>query len=317
MIPARSCARVLLLLLALATDAGAASFEQVARQFMESDFIFSRAKSDVPFVPLAWIDLDSYQESTLRTPSSDTRDLSFRQTSLSEATLLPVLLGRRDTLLVGQWGTWTRLSSAHFEDTDVASIATPFGWARQASPDWQVAAFVAPSANLSGGHWYWDYMGGVFARYLGTPRFAWVFGFYAEVAPPEEFYVPYMGVTWTIDRHWTLSAILPWPAVLYSPTPDWLLRLGLAPSSASWIADVPVTGKSPQRVRADFTSWDFGFRVEKRAWKSLWVGGETGVSALRGFSFSGGDWQHPRVTLGSDPYVVLTISFRPSLADAE
>lgn len=314
--PVRSCA-LFLLLLALATHAGAASFEQVARQFMESDFVFSRAQSDVPFVPLAWIDLNTYQDSTLRTPSTDIRDLSFRQTSLSEGTLLPVLLGPRDALLVGQWGSWTRLSSAHTQDTDATSIAAPIGWARQTSPDWQVAAFVAPSANLSGDRWYWDYMGGAFARYLGTPKFAWVFGFYAEITPPEEFYVPYVGVTWTIDRHWTVSAILPWPAVLYSPTPDWLLRLGLAPSSASWIADTALTGEAPQRVRADFTSWDFGLRVEKRAWKSLWVGGETGVSGLRGFSFSGGDWQHPRVSLSSDPYFVLTATFRPALAGTE
>src|SRR3954470_24027820 len=108
MIAASSCA-LLLLLLTLATPARAASFEQVARQFMESDFVFSRAKSDAPFVPLAWIDLNSYQASTIRQAASQIRDLSLRQTSLSEATLLPVLLGPRDALLVGQWGSWTRL----------------------------------------------------------------------------------------------------------------------------------------------------------------------------------------------------------------
>lgn len=316
MIHASSCA-LLLLLLALAARADAASIDQMARQFAESDFIFSRARSDVPFVPLAWFDVSSFQESAVRTQSTNTRDLSFRQTSVSEATLLPVLLGRRDALLVGQWGTWTRLSSDNFRDTDVASISAPVGWARQASPDWQLAAFVAPTANRTGDHWYWDYMGGAFARYIGPSKFAWVFGFYGEITPPEELYVPYLGVTWTIDRHWTLSAILPWPAVLYSPTPDWLLRLGLAPSTASWISDVPVPGQAPRRLRADLTSWDFGLRVEKRAWKSLWVGAETGVSGLRGFSFSGSEWQHPRVALSSDPYLTLTLTFRPAVADIE
>jgi len=308
MMPASSCA-LLLLLLALAQHAEAAGFD-----FRDSDFVFSRARSDVPFVPLAWLDVNSYQDSTLRTPSGD---LSFRQTSVSEATLLPTLVGRRDALLVGQWGTWTRLSSSQFQDTEVGSVSLPVGWARQATPDWQLAAFVAPTANVTRGHWYWDYMGGVFARYAGKSRLAWVFGFYSEITPPEELYVPYVGVTWTIDRHWTLSAILPWPAVLYSPTPDWLLRLGFAPSSASWIADVPVSGEAPRRLRADLTSWDFGLRVEKRAWKGIWLGGETGLSGFRGFSFSGREWQHPRVDLASAPYLVLTVTFRPSLADVE
>jgi hypothetical protein len=105
---------------------------------------------------------------------------------------------------------------------------------------------------------------------------------------------------------------------LYSPTPDWLLRLGLAPSSASWITEASVQGNAPQRFRADLTSWDLGFRVERRAWKSLWVGGEAGVSGFRGFAISSGKgWQDPKGSLGSDPYLVLTMTFRPSLASAE
>jgi hypothetical protein len=312
----RSCSRALLLL-SFAISAEAANLDEISRQFLDSDFIFSRTESDVPFVPLSWIDVSSYQDTSYRTPSGDIRDLSFRQTSLSEATLLPILIGERDALLVGQWGTWTRLRSADSQrDTDVANIAMPLGWARQASPDWQLAAFVAPSANHSGGDWYWDYMGGVFARYLGTPGLAWLFGFYAEITPPEAFYVPYVGVTWTSDRHWTLSAVLPWPAVLYSPTPDWLLRFGLAPSSASWIADVPVPGEAPRRARADLTSCDLGLRIEKRAWKNLWVGGEAGMSGFRGFSFAGSHWQDPSRSLGTEPYFALTATFRPALADA-
>ena len=307
----RASLRALMLLLAWAAKAEATSIDQISRQFLASDFVFSRTRSDVPFVPLAWIDVGSYRD-------TEVHDRSFRQTSLSEATLLPVLLGPRDALLVGQWGTWSRLESRDTSrHTEVMNLSIPLGWARQASPDWQLAAFVAPSANHSGGEWYWDYMGGVFARYLGTPRLAWLFGFYAEITPPEELYVPYVGVTWTIDRHWTLSAVLPWPAVLYSPTPDWLLRLGLAPSSASWIADAPVTGAPPQRLRADLTSWDFGLRIEKRTWNSLWLGGEAGLSGLRGFSFSGGKWQAPEDNRGTDPYFLLTVTFRPSLAAAE
>lgn len=271
-----------LFLLAFAAKTHAASFQQ----FLASDFIFNRTQTDVPFVPLAWLDVNTYQDGT----------------SISEATLLPVLLGRRDALLVGQWGTWTQ-----FDSVDVANVTLPIGWARQASPQWQLAAFVAPSANHSDSQWYWDYMGGVFARYLGSTRFVWLFGVYAEITPPNELYVPYVGVTWTIDRHWTLSAVLPWPAVLYSPTPDWLLRLGLAPSSASWIAE------TPQKLRADFTAWDLGLRVEKRAWKSFWMGAEAGVSGFNSISFSSGERHRTRDSSGNDPYLTLTMTFRPSL----
>jgi hypothetical protein len=307
----RACLRALLLTFAFVANAEASIFEQVSRQFLDSDFIFSRTQSDVPFVPLAWIDASSYQD-------SDIHGRIFRQTSFSEATLAPLLLGQRDALMIGQWGTWTRLEPRDSHDeTEVSNLTLPLGWARQASPEWQLAAFVAPSANQSGGDWYWDYFGGAFARYLGQPRLAWLFGFYAEITTLEELYVPYVGVTWTIDRHWTLSAVLPWPAVLYSPTPDWMLRLGLSPSSASWIAEAPVAGEAPQKLRADLTSWDLGLRVERRTWKSLWIGGEAGMSGFRGFSLSGGDWQKPERSRSSDPYVTLTVTFRPALVGAE
>lgn len=63
--------RVLLLILAFAGTANAAGFDEISRQFLDSDFIFSRAQSDVPFVPLAWIDVNSYQDTPWRTTSGD------------------------------------------------------------------------------------------------------------------------------------------------------------------------------------------------------------------------------------------------------
>src|SRR5262245_61609227 len=98
----RACLRALLLLLTFAANAKGSGLDQLSPQFLDSDFIFSSTQTNVPCVPLAWLDASSYQD-------SDIHGREFRQTSLSEATLVPFLVGRRDALLIGQWGTWTRL----------------------------------------------------------------------------------------------------------------------------------------------------------------------------------------------------------------
>jgi hypothetical protein len=54
-----------------------------------------------------------------------------------------------------------------------------------------------------------------------------------------------------VTEQWTLSAIMPWPAVLYSPTRDTLFRFGASPSGASWSLREP-SGK----VSFDLDSWD-------------------------------------------------------------
>src|SRR5215469_2016590 len=166
MIRAKVVAASLAMALMAAAPAESSSLDELAQRFAESDFVFTRAQSDVPFVPLAWMNVSSYGQSHFATPAGDTSDVSFEQTTLSEATLLPVLLGRRDALLVGQWTTWSWLRVDSGKNTDVGSFSLPLGWARQASPQWQLAAFVAPVAYLDAGQWYWDYMGGVFGRWL-------------------------------------------------------------------------------------------------------------------------------------------------------
>jgi hypothetical protein len=85
----------------------------------------------------------------------------------------------------------------------VLSVGVPLAWMRQVSPDWQVASFVAPlghKASSLGADWYWEGMAGIFGRYIRDERLAWVFGFFADVSSDDDFYVPYVGATWTIDQ---------------------------------------------------------------------------------------------------------------------
>lgn len=281
----------------------------LARRFADSEFAFMRAQSNAPLPPAAWVTLTGYEDVQITRTDSPVADVEFQQATLSQGAFLPVTVGSRDAFVIGEWIGLTQLEIEHSDnELDVLSLSVPVGWIRQASDRWQWAAFIAPLGHKSEhDDWYWETLGGAFARRLQSDRFAWVVGFYFDVAPLEDFYTPYLGATFVIDERWTLNAIMPWPSVTYAPTPNMFFRIGVSPSGASWTLEA-----GEHRPRVSLDSWNLGFRVETRVVNNIWVGIEGGVAALRGLSFIDNDWQGLDVDLDETPYAMLTFGFRPN-----
>jgi hypothetical protein len=201
------------------------------------------------------------------------------------------------------------LKNTSADNLDVLSAAVPVGWARQTSEDWQVAAFVAPLGHRKDGGWYWETLGGIFARHLRSDSVAWIFGVYFDVSTLEDFYTPYAGATWILNERWTLSAVLPWPAVTYAPSPRTLFRLGIAPSGTSWSVETETA-----RPRVSFSSWNLGLSIEHRVFGNIWLGAEAGYSGLHGLTVVGRHWESPELRLDDTPYALVRINFRPPTA---
>jgi hypothetical protein len=131
-----------------------------------------------------------------------------------------------------------------------------------------------------------------------------------DIAPEEDFYIPSVGASWSINDHWTLSAVMPWPALLYAPDHDWLFSLGASPSGASWNVS---SGRDD--VAVNYDAWDFDIRGERRIAGNLWLGARAGVGGLRGVRFSGGDFDWPDVNVGSSGFFAIDLNFRPAGGD--
>ena len=307
----RSVAALCLLL--LACDSRAAGVEDWIQSFAQSDFRFNRSTSNAPFAPLAWASYANYGNTDFSVPGSSGARISYRQASLSEAAMVPVLINSRDALVVGEWASLTRFNtdSATLGEFDALSISVPLGWGRQASEKWQYAALVAPmghKASLGNSPWYWEYLGGAFARYTASDSVSWVYGLYVDLSPVENFYIPYVGANWIINPKWTLCAIMPWPAVLYAPTADTFFRFGVAPTGSSWALQ-PKTNQ----VELNLDAWNLGVSMEHRVHGRLWARIEAGISGMRGISISSGQLNNPDSGLGTAPYVSVGITFRPAM----
>lgn len=279
--------------------------------FADSDLVFQRGSSNVPFQPLAFVDVSFYNDAEVRRQGETA--LSFDQTTVSQGAALPFLASQRDALLVGEWLSWTRFDArdSGYESFEVASVGLPMGWLRQVDERWQTAAFVMPlahKASLDNAHWSWETMGGAFVRYLESDSLWWAAGLYVDVGPGDDTYLPYLGASWAITDEWTLSAVIPWPAVLYAPDQDTLFRFGAAPSGASW-----TLGGDGERLSFAFDSWDLGLTAERRVYGNLWVGLEAGIGGLRGLRVVEGRWEGPEFDIDASPYISLSVNLRPSL----
>jgi hypothetical protein len=113
----RSCHRRLaaVLLLAILYEHSAHAeglVDALVTRFTQSDFVFPRGNSDVPFLPLAWVSTSYYNDATFTQPGNNgSTDIGYRQSSLSEAAIAPIPVGRRDALVVGEWASVTQFSA--------------------------------------------------------------------------------------------------------------------------------------------------------------------------------------------------------------
>ena len=304
---------VVLLLVALPLAAQESFIQRVTQEFAASEIVFPRAVSNAPFVPLAFVGATSYGDAEV--DGREGVNAEYDVSTVSQMAMLPILMGERDALLVGEYLSWSDFSvqGEQTNSFDVTSVGLPVAWLRQLDPAWQAAVFVMPMGhydNVDGGDWAWQYMGGVFARYVQHDRLWWAFGFYADIAPGDNFYIPYVGASWVINERWTLSAIMPWPALLYAPSRDWLFRLGASPSGSSW-SFKPDGGEATVNLDA----WDFGLGVEHRLAANIWLSAEAGIGGFRGLRLSGSDVESPDLNVSTSPYVGMTLNFRPSLAN--
>ena len=286
--------------------------QRIAKKFEHSKIEFQRSGSNAPFIPIASLGASFYGDAEVDTRNKG-RDVEYDVNTVSQVAGVPFLFGDRDALIIGEYLSWSDFSvkSDTNDSFNVTTVGLPVAWLRQVNPQWQAAAFVMPMGHyddIKGSNWAWQYLGGAFARYVQHDRLWWAFGFYFDIAPGDNFYIPYVGASWVINERWTLSAVMPWPALLYAPNRDWLFRLGASPSGSSWSFNPDGSDAS-----LNLDAWDFGLSAERRLSGGLWLSLEAGVGGFRGLRLSGSDVESPDLDVSTSPYLGINLNFRPAL----
>jgi len=299
----------LALLLLQAGNGYCSGIEVLMQRFAMSEFVFQRTRSNAPFPPLAYLSAQSYHNSEINTGSQGT--VKFDQTSVSQAVVAPLLLSSRDALLVGEWAAWNRFSPQQdgIDSFDVTSVGLPLGWMRQVNPELQTAAFIFPMAHrakLDQAKTSYENMAGAFARFYQSETLWWGAGLFVDVNPGDNLYLPYLGFSWSVNPRWTISALMPWPGVMYSPTTDTTFRLGASPSSTAWKMDA-----GEGEAYYEWAQWNLGLSVQQRMFKNFWLQAEAGVSGLRTLSVERDRWQQPEIDSHQGSFISASFNWRP------
>lgn len=282
--------------------------------FAESDIVFQRSGSNAPFFPIAYTGGNSYAEAQIINESTG-ETLEFSQQTAAAGGAAPFLLNKRDALFTGAYLSTQRFETSNdvIDDFRVDTVGIPLGFFRQVNPEWQAAAFVMPlghRSNQAGSDWTLQTMGGVFTRYTRNERLWWAFGVFADHNPNSSYVLPYVGASWVINPQWTLSAVMPWPNIRYSPTRDWTFSLGASPSGAAWSLQ-PLKNE----IAVSLDAWDFGLTAERRLFGNLWIAARSGIGGLRGVRLNTdrGALEDLDVSVGASGFFSLSLNLRPAM----
>ena len=290
--------------------------ERAARAFTESDLVFARSFSNAPFLPVAFLGGTHYGDATVSEEGAtpETAGRKYQVSSTSQYAGVPFLLSKRSMAVLGEYVSYADFSVDNGEDFSVTSASIAAGYLYQVNPDWQVIAALVPFYNHSSlgerGKDYWQVMGGAVARYTRNDRLWWLFGVVFDDSDFGTSVLPYVGASLTLNERWSVSAILPWPQVMYAPSKDWFVSLGASYSGNSWAVN-NATGA----VGLNLSGFDFGFGGGMRLKGPLWLEGAVGVGGLRALTITDGDVSGPSIDVSSSPFINLSLTFRPSFAD--
>ncbi|NBR82073.1 MAG: hypothetical protein EBT53_10425, partial [Betaproteobacteria bacterium] len=251
--------------------------ERAARAFTESDLVFARSFSNAPFLPVAFLGSSHYGDATVSEEGAtpETAGTRYQATGTSQYAGVPFLLSKRSMAVLGEYVSYTDFSVDNGEDFSVTSASIAAGYLYQVNPDWQVIAALVPFYNHSSlgerGKDYWQVMGGAVARYTRNDRLWWLFGVVFDDSDFGTSVLPYLGASLTLTERWSVSAILPWPQVMYAPSKDWFVSLGASYSGNSWAVN-NTTGA----VGLNLSGFDLGFGGGMRLKGPLWLEGAVG-----------------------------------------
>jgi hypothetical protein len=279
-------------------------------QVRASEWVFDRAGNNAPFPNLAQGDVQFYPSGELALASGPVR---FKETVTSEGCILPVWVGARDMLVLGQYFTWNDLDIAAPTRVhgQISSFLPIVAWAHQFDRNNQGGVFFA--TEISRGHNFPGYAlttsesyAGAVGLHWSSDRVGWLYGVVYHQANGTGVFYPYAGVFWQPNQVWSFSLVVPWPSMAYAPSPDFYLSLGVVPAGA--VFDRSLDG---QHVSVSHSSWNLMLAPHWQLRKNLWLTAGAGLANLGSFTVT----TNGAVTLESKlirgPVWQLQVSFKP------
>jgi len=291
----------------IAADEAYAVGERILDAVMRSDFVFDRNLSNVPFFPLGYV-VGTYQDSlTLSECHQPECDVNYA--SLSEGAGLPVWVGQKNMLILGQSLEFDRLKSESGNVNDVNTVGALAAWISQPSTKIQAGGFYYYYTGFDitdGGTHPRGNMSGAVVRIRHRPTFHSYWGVIRLDDQMSVDFYPYAGFDWYIGQKWSVSMVLPWPSIGYAPDPNTLYKIGALYSGSDWL----IQGEEEVQLRS-ISKIDAGFSYEKRIHGMIWGEIGMGLSGFGRFTIKSNAEVEYKNDIDSSPFVKISLNLRP------
>jgi hypothetical protein len=298
-------ARTLAVGAALLASPAHAFIDDIIETVQRSEFRFVRSDSEIPFVPLSWVQTRSYLSTELVGETGGPPPGTFSETAFSEGLVLPAYVSTRDMLLLGEEVLFDKLDveSGPYSDQRVVSVAPIAVWLSQLDRENLLGVFAVPLFSREvekHDSWGAQAFAGVIVMHWKSDRFQWLYGGVYEYSFGRHYFYPYLGAIWSPSRKCSLSLVFPWPTFNYAVNDRWLLSLGVAPGGSSWQAE-----PDGARVVYSFVGWNLDARVAWRFYERLWLQCGAGIAGLRRITITTGE---SATEIKSKPTLAFSVS---------
>jgi len=298
-----------LVLLVACAGPARAGVDDLIDAIQSSEFRFGRAKSEVPFPPLGWVQYRAYDTAQFSDPQGLRPPAEAREETFSAGGLVPVYVAARNMVVVGGDVSVTSIGvrAGPYRDQRVEQATLVGAWLHQFGSE-TLAVFAAPifsRDDRSDRPSHVNGFGGVIGMHWHSDTLQWLYGAVVEYNFGARALYPYLGVLWLPTPRWSVALAVPWPTVAYALSDRWLLEAGVSPGSTSWVTEGSDV-QSTQSLGAWNVSVGGAYRLHGRFWLYAGAGRTFGRELING-SAEG----ETRFDAESRPVFTLALQFRP------
>lgn len=295
-------------LLAMTSSKGYAFGEVLIDKILRSDFIYDRNITNMPFIPLGYLTASHQDELELGQCPLPEQQCEFQYQSVSQGAGLPVWVGQKQMLIVAETLDVDVFKTKN-DSTTINTGGLLAAWVSQHSTEWQSGAFVYHYQNLDS-HTRSDStsgtLGGIVARYRHSARFHTYWGAVHFSGGGDSLTYPYAGFDWLIDKHWAVSAVLPWPTINYAPNESQLFKIGALVSETTWSV------KQDSRFHTqDFSQLSLGISFEQKLSELIWGELSVGYTGLGKLRIETDADTEITTDISNSPFIKLSLNIRP------
>ncbi len=276
---------------------------------MRSDFIFDKNISNVPFFPLAYFQAKYNPDFTLEDSCLSGQGCDFSYSSISQGFGLPVWVGQKDMIILAETLESDRLGF-NSQNITLNNVGLLGAWISQPSSQWQTGLFLYAYDGFDEDDEIQATGGVIFGgggRYRHHSNLHSYWGLVRLDDKMQDLVMyPYIGFDWFIGKTLSVSALIPWPSISYSPDTDTIYRFGASLSGSDWLLN-----DENKLVSHSLGIVDFGMFYEKRLSGMFWLETGLGYSGYSRLSISSDDDLEFESKLEPSPFLRLSLNLRP------